>query len=142
MLSGPKAPSAVDRALAALTNSWCGGWDLVNATGRVNDNAVARDCHAAALRRGLQWHYIEVNATDDGPGHDHRLWCVTARGGRLPGHRAIEAGAVVVSDPDLAAMLRPHLARTEREVAGRGKVASSIGAAARPKDPVGQGVLL
>jgi hypothetical protein len=108
--------SAVDRGLDALRGRWLGGWELVRATGRVNDNAVARDCKAAALRRGLCWSYIALNESDDGPGSHHRVWTVTRRNERPPHHPAQDAGAVVVSDPPLRMVEGDRLERTERVV--------------------------
>lgn len=103
----------VDRGLAALENHWCGGWDLLRATGRDSANAAARDCKAAALRRGFAWHTLDVNFTDDGPGHCHRLWCITR--GRIPAphHPAEDGGAVVVTElPPLAPEIERGIART------------------------------
>ena len=93
----PPCRTAVDRGLDVLQGCWCGGWQLLRATARDNANAVARDCRAAALRRGLAWHYLEVNEWDRGPGLHHRLWCVTRINEPPPFHDAIRAGARIKS---------------------------------------------
>jgi len=111
-----ESASPTARGLMALRGRWLGGWDLIRATSRDSANAAARDCKAAALRQGLVWHYIECDEQDAGPGHNHRLWCCTARGERVPDHPAIRAGAKVVSDPPATrqAAVAPHVARTTR----------------------------
>ncbi len=111
--------SAVDRGLDALRGRWLGGWELIRATGRDNANAVARDCHQAAKRRGLTWHYLSLNDSDAGPGCKHRVWCVTRRNERPPHHPAQDAGAEVVSDPPVMSVNTELLARSATEIAER-----------------------